>query len=204
MLISVLFEHRGRSSSSAGARLSGWLSGGSANLSVAIVFACTVLLASGASAQTPAPETGPDARKTDLTLTGCLERGTEGDEAGKLVFHNRAGDRQAGTQTGAATTTVRRYLVEPGEGVELGEHVGHRVRITGSIRVDNEPDRRSNAGVTPSLPSGGTGMETIPRPTDEPRDKQEAETLPATDPGSSTLVVTDVETLAATCPQEGR
>ncbi len=49
--------------------------------------------------------------------------------------------------------------------MKLDQHVGHRVTITGTLKVaTNQQPGLSNQGVSPSTPSGSTGMETMPKP----------------------------------------
>ena len=174
---------------------------------------------SAQSAQTPSspnsppniaapPGTTPEDASETLTLTGCLERERGSGGEGRLILKSRAGRQQAGAALpGAATTTLGTYYVESeGDHVDLEANVGHRVEIVGRLRTpDGAPDRRSNAGITPSMPSGGSGMETLPRPTDESREKQRGtdvgETTPETAPPISTVLVAKIRSLEATCPQ---
>ena len=56
-------------------------------------------------------------------------------------------------------------LISTGPSAPSHEHVGHRVQLTGTLRVvTNQQPGLSNQGVSPSTPSGSTGMETMPKP----------------------------------------
>ncbi|HEX7084918.1 MAG TPA: hypothetical protein VF198_01040 [Vicinamibacterales bacterium] len=164
----------------------------------------------GASSQTPQPEgtarqpERPDA-EAPVTLTGCLERRTAapsdrmrphtGNEASEApqqyVLVVRGGDGEP-----AAT----RYTVVPEAGrIDLAPHVGQQVQVRGRLAVA-VPDRKSrgNEGVSPSMPGGSSGMETMPppRPTEE---AQAPDHAPAAPPAASTVTVTAIRMLAATC-----
>jgi hypothetical protein len=105
-----------------------------------------------------------------VTLTGCLERSKP---AG--VTDGRA---QTPSTTKPATAFVLRTdaatpandsrgvvykIISSGPSVRFDEHVGHRVEVTGTLQLaTNQPPAMSNQGVSPSTPSGSTGMETIP------------------------------------------
>ena len=56
-------------------------------------------------------------------------------------------------------------LIASGPAVRLEQHVGHRVQLSGTLRMaTNQQPGLSNQGVSPSTPSGSTGMETMPKP----------------------------------------
>jgi hypothetical protein len=156
------------------------------SLSVAASIATAVLLVPAPSiAQTPtappniaAPQPTPDPRTSQtasapVTLTGCLERSkplsladngktpppTNTDPATAYVLRSEpsAGD--------TAGSTVVYNLISTGPAVKFEEHRGHRVQLTGTLRVTtNQQAGMSNQGVSPSTPSGSTGMETMPKP----------------------------------------
>ncbi|HEX7087051.1 MAG TPA: hypothetical protein VF198_11840 [Vicinamibacterales bacterium] len=158
----------------------------------------------GASSQTPGPEgTAQQPERPDpdapVMLTGCLERGTAapsdrtappaGNEAAEApqqyVLVVRGGDGEP---------AVTRYTVVPEAGrIDLAPHVGHQIQVRGRIAVAAQ-DRKSrgNEGVSPSMPGGSSGMETMPpaRPTGE---------APAAPPAASTVTVTAIRMLAAKC-----
>jgi hypothetical protein len=142
------------------------------------------LLAGPAGAQTPSqapaspappnvaqPHPTPDPQAAaPLTLTGCLARSDSAAQPGANA--DRAGRGPAvefvlkvAGKDGAAPVTYP--VVAATDGVKLAPHVGHRIEITGAYRIaTNQQAGLSNQGVSPSTPSGSTGMETLPRPGD--------------------------------------
>jgi hypothetical protein len=66
---------------------------------------------------------------------------------------------------GTAENAGAYNLIAAGADVRFEEHKGHRVEITGTMRaVTTSQAGLSNHGVSPSTPSGSTGMETTPTP----------------------------------------
>ena len=149
-------------------------------------FAVALLLIAGsAAAQTPptappniaAPHPSPDpkaaAASAPVTLTGCLERskpasvndgGTQTPPNTKpaTTFVLRT---DAATGAGSDSRGVVYKIISSGPSVRFDEHVGHRVEATGTLQVStNQQPAMSNQAVSPSTPSGSTGMETIPAP----------------------------------------
>ena len=159
------------------------------NLCAAAGLAAAVLLgASPSNAQTPAapPTTPPNiaapqptpvdpAAQTSapVTLTGCLERSKPQSlsDSGKTpppvnvdppTAYVLRSEPAAGTAEGQA---VVYNLIATGPSVRLEQHRGHRVQISGTLRmITNQQPGLSNQGVSPSMPSGSTGMETMPKP----------------------------------------
>ena len=150
--------------------------------------AAALLLASPSNAQTPAappttppniaaPQPAPDpvaqTSSAPVTLTGCLERSkpqslSDGGKTPPPVNVNPPtayvlrSEPAAGTAEGQA---VVYNLIASGQAVRLDQHVGHRVQLSGTLRmVTNQQPGLSNQGVSPSTPSGSTGMETMPKP----------------------------------------
>ncbi|HWP99757.1 MAG TPA: hypothetical protein VNK92_04745 [Vicinamibacterales bacterium] len=100
------------------------------------------------------------AEKT-VTISGCLR---EGDQPGTYVLANAdlsalrtepATGTPAGT-TGTAATTGTVRLIGTG-GVNLKEHVGHRVEITGTVAPAGEQARGTTG--TPSAAEAGKEKE---------------------------------------------
>ena len=130
-----------------------------------------LLLPSTSVAQNPpppniaAPPTAPSPQAAEasapVTLTGCLERSKPPNPPPATAYVLRS---EKGT-TAADARTVVYSLIANGPSVKLDQHVGHRVTITGTLRVaTNQQPGLSNQGVSPSTPSGSTGMETLPKP----------------------------------------
>lgn len=162
----------------------------------------------GASSQTPQPEgraqqpERPDP-EAPVTLTGCLERGT--GTASDSAKPRPEGDAAEAPQQyvlvepgGEGESTATRYTVVPEAGrIDLAPHVGQQVQVSGRIAVAVQmPETRSNEGVSPSMPSGSSGMETMPpaRPTEGTQAH-----VPAAPPATSTVTVTAIRMLAAKC-----
>jgi hypothetical protein len=149
------------------------------------VVAAVLLVPAPSIAQTPtpppniaAPQPTPDPKTAQtapapVTLTGCLERT-------KPLSFKDGGKTPPPTHTDPATAYVLRAepstgdtagsavvynLISTGPAVKFEEHRGHRVQISGTLRMTtNQQPGLSNQGVSPSTPSGSTGMETMPKP----------------------------------------
>jgi hypothetical protein len=121
---------------------------------------------------TPAPASAAQI-SAPITLTGCLERTKPQSlsDAGKTpppsnvnppTAYVLRSEPAAGDVEGRA---VVYNLISAGPSVPFHQHVGHRVQLTGTLRVStNQQPGLSNQGVSPSTPSGSTGMETMPKP----------------------------------------
>jgi hypothetical protein len=134
--------------------------------------------------QKPQPkpdEPAPAVRLTrsDLKLTGCLQRGEE--TAGPVRGAAPAGADKAPLAGGfvlrQATPTPSKDMKESGtpagtkeyrlvardDSVKLADHVGHQVSITGQVALGAESGAASTDKATSaSRPSGSTGVETTP------------------------------------------
>jgi hypothetical protein len=108
------------------------------------VFAATCLAAAfavGLSAQQPpqTPSQTADKDKT-VTLTGCVRAG---DQPGSFVLANAKPDDKAPSATGTSGTTpapdtkglenATLRLIGAPASVNLSEHVGHTVQVTGTV-----------------------------------------------------------------------
>lgn len=63
---------------------------------------------------------------------------------------------------------VTYHLIASTKSIDLSSHLNHRVEITGTLRAaTNKQPGMSNAGVSPSTPSGSTGVETMPQPSSD-------------------------------------
>ncbi len=163
----------------------------------------------GASSQTPRPDgraQQPERPEPEasVTLTGCLTRGTDAPS-------DRAAPRPGGeaaeapqpyvlvVQGGEGESTAARYTVVPEAGrIDLAPHVGQQVQVRGRLVVTTQgPESRSNEGVSPSMPGGSTGMETMPPP--QPTEGTAPAHGPAAAPAASTVTVTSIRMVAAQC-----
>jgi hypothetical protein len=117
----------------------------------------------------PSPDPKAAASSAPVTLTGCLERAkpastTDGRHTQPAntnpptAFALRT---EATTASGSSGVVYK--VLSSGPSVQLDQHVGHRVEVTGTLRMaTNQQPGMSNQGVSPSTPSGSTGMETTP------------------------------------------
>ena len=181
--------------------------------------------AAAQSPQTPPPPPNvasprvPDSKMSvdsaPVTLTGCLERAA-GPQA-QTPPASRTGTTPAtGTAvTGASAPFVLRtapkagtqatvyHLFPSNDSVKLSDHVGHRVEVTAALKAaTNSQAGMTNAGVSPSVPGGSTGMETMP--TASP--STGAATAPAA-PGAAVaqpMFVTAVKMLEGSCQAPAR
>ena len=100
---------------------------------VAFAVACAFAMAVHAQeTRTESKVTGGDIKT--VTFTGCVQSGTETTSfvLDKAVPISRTTVTEQPTATsGITTTTTTRYALVPGERVELQEHVGHKVEVTG-------------------------------------------------------------------------
>ena len=158
-------------------------------LCAAAGLAAAVLLgASPSNAQTPAPpppttppniaapQPSPDPsaqNSAPITLTGCLERSKPLSlaDSGKTPPPSNVDPatayvlRSESSEGASENRGVVYNLIATGPSVRLEQHRGHRVQISGTLRMTtNQQPGLSNQGVSPSMPSGSTGMETMPKP----------------------------------------
>lgn len=166
-------------------------------------FAVALLMApSSATAQTPpppappnvaAPHPSPDpkavAASAPVTLTGCLERskpssasaGPSTPATAPMNSPTMFVLRTNPTTPSSGGRGVVYNIVSLAPSVRLEAHVGHTVEVTGTLRMaTNQQPGMSNEGVSPSTPSGSTGMETTP--TSEPATAAQGATPSVTQP----------------------
>ena len=76
---------------------------------------------------------GEDAKT--VTYTGCMQSGPEARTyiLDKIVPLSRTTTRETTGTSGTTTTTTTTYALVPDERVELQQHVGHRVEVTGMM-----------------------------------------------------------------------
>lgn len=121
----------------------------------------------------PSPDPKVAASSAPVTLTGCLERSkpsTVADDGRRTQSAANTNPSTAFVLRADATTAAKGSgvvynVISSGPSVRLDQHVGHRVEVTGTLRMaTNQQPGMSNQGVSPSTPSGSTGMETLPGP----------------------------------------
>lgn len=178
-----------------------------------LIVAVLLLAPPPAAAQTPpatppnvaAPHPSPDpkaaASSAPVTLTGCLERSkppgvTDGRSTQPAADTNPATAfvlRTEGTTASSGSGVVYK-IISSGPSVRLDQHVGHRVEVTGTLRMaTNQQPGMTNQGVSPSTPSGSTGMETTP--TTEPTKAVQGDTPSVTQP----IFVESLKMIGAGC-----
>ena len=190
----------------------------------AVVLAAAVTGAQtpGASSQTPQPHSGsatnqptepaPESTAAPITLVGCIAR-ADAETSAQQAAANRvspqfvlrvSSSRDAGgapQRTGDTPAATQYHLVPSTADLRLADHLGHRVEVRGRLKVAAAGARsRTNQGVSTSVPSGSTGMETIPPPGDKPEARKTTEGGPEM-PVPSMLTVTSVRMLASGCGQ---
>jgi hypothetical protein len=182
-------------------------------------FACAWLMLLGlaappawAQAENPRPQAPPnvaephpdlpdptaESEDAPVSLTGCLRRAK--GEGGSSMLTLVVSPEPAGDGSAAPKTEYRVVAARPD--LKLGDHVGHQVTLMGKLDVGSEdPSRRApepNDLVPPTVPSGSTGVDTIPDP---PRDAAVAGQPPTLGgaPVSSTFLVSEVEMQSSQC-----
>jgi hypothetical protein len=89
-------------------------------------------------------------RAQTITYTGCVQTGSEArtyilDQA-VPVSRTTTTTEQVGT-SGAVVNTVTRYALVPSEKVELVEHVGHKVEVTGMVVPAGQSESRTKTKI---------------------------------------------------------
>lgn len=89
----------------------------------------------GQSGQTGASgQSGMENSEHKITLTGCLQAGTEPNT---YILTNATNSTAKGSSGNEAPSEMARaensYVLVPESGIDLSKHVGHRVRVTGSM-----------------------------------------------------------------------
>jgi hypothetical protein len=180
----------------------------------AIGLVASVGAQSGTS-QTPATTTSKDAR--EITVTGCLQRGADGNFTltnAKMDNMERSGSSTASTTGptgstatsstagGSAMTAGSTWTLEGG--TDLDKHVGHQIQVTGhSIRADRKDDDDAAATSTTTGTTGTSGT-TATGTTGTTGTTGEATATPSaqkTDRGTHTrkLDVTSVKMISSSC-----
>jgi len=96
-------------------------------IGISLALACCLVLA--VAAQTPS--TGTKGQGKEVSLTGCLQSGTE---ANTFILKNIGEQAAAGTERPAELAKAEtEYRLIADANVNLKEHVGHKVEVTGTI-----------------------------------------------------------------------
>jgi len=95
----------------------------------------TVACAVGLSLSAQTPQTATETKGKTLTLTGCLQTGTEPNT---FVLNNvTPGGKETTSTPGAKPDELAKtepsYILSPDAKVSLKEHVGHKIEVTGTL-----------------------------------------------------------------------
>jgi hypothetical protein len=147
----------------------------------------------------PQPDLPDPAHQRDgpVTLSGCLGRAdATADSSPLTLVVNPGASRDAGTRVRA----TRYRVVASRSDVDLLPHVGHQVTLAGKLQTDaigsgdaTAPEATEEM-VPPTVPSGSTGVDTIPDP---PHANDGAAAHATT--MNATLVVESIEMVSGTC-----
>jgi len=82
-----------------------------------------------------APKHKQDSSKDQISLTGCLQTGTEPNTFVLANATTSSAKSKRGKESNQAPSEMARaessYVLVPENGIDLSKHVGHRVRVTG-------------------------------------------------------------------------
>jgi hypothetical protein len=142
---------------------------------VAAAFGCAVTLA----AQTPSRDqqygkTGDKDKGHEVTVTGCLSKGADGN----FMLMNARAENKPSTTTGTSGTTTAPPATSSSTpsstgnamtwklegGTDLEKHVGHKVEVTGRTDWTGPMDRSRNPGDT-TASAAPTTTDPNPNPT---------------------------------------
>ncbi len=131
-------------------------------LCVAAAFGCAVTLA----AQTPANQqygkTGDKDKGHEVTVTGCLSKGADGN----FIIMNARAENKPSTTTGtsgtttttppasgstSSSTTAMTWKLEGG--TDLDKHVGHKIEVTGRTDWTGTMDRKPGDTTASAAPT---------------------------------------------------
>ena len=129
--------------------------------SFAFALGCTAIALNAQETKTRTETRSSGGQAQVVTYTGCVQTGTEAKTyvLDKVVPVTRTTTTE--TPTSSTTTSSTSYVLVPGETVQVQEHVGHKVEVTGMLipagdsktetttRVDREdaPDTKTRERV---------------------------------------------------------
>jgi cytochrome c-type biogenesis protein CcmE len=104
-----------------------------AGLAVAVGFSMAIGVSAQDTKTTTVTKTD-GAKAQTITYTGCIQGGTESKNyvLGKVMPVGRSTETTIGT-AGTTTTTTTTYALVPGERVEIQQHMGQKVEVTGMM-----------------------------------------------------------------------
>ena len=166
--------------------------------------ACAVALAAQAPYDPQAQrKPTPASEEKSVSVTGCLKAG---DTADTFVLTNAKADAPAATEkpgtvptTPAIPENATLRLIGAPASLDLKNHVGHTVQLTGMI-VPQGPKATPPAGTTGTTPPTATPPPAAPTPTPTPPAATPPMATPPTVPPTQTLNVKAMKHIAGTCP----
>ena len=126
--------------------------------SFAIALVCVVTLHAQETTTTTKTEVkGKDAKI--VTYAGCLQTGAE--PRSFVLAKVMPVDRTTTTEVGTSGTTTTSYVLVPGENVELQQHVGHKVEVTGVMIPAGESKTETKTKIERENPPDTTIKERV-------------------------------------------
>jgi hypothetical protein len=108
-----------------------------------VALSCAFALNGIARAQEPQTKVKTEGGAQTVTYTGCMQAGTE---TRSYILQNVVPVSTSRTVgTGGAVTTTTTYALVPEEKVELQQHVGHKVEVTGVLIPAGKGDAKYEA-----------------------------------------------------------
>lgn len=150
--------------------------------SFAFALGCMALAAHAQETTTKTETKSSGGPVQTVTYTGCVQTGTQAKTyvLDKVVPVTRTTTTE--TPTSSSTTSSTSYILVPGEKVQVQEHVGHKVEVTGML-----------------IPGGNIRTETRTRTEREDADDTRTRERVETKNAPPQFRVTSIKTLAETC-----
>jgi len=150
--------------------------------SFALALGCAAITAHAQDTTTTTRTRSSGGEVKTVTYTGCVQTGTQAKSyiLDKVVPVTRTTTTE--TPTSSTSTTTTTYVLVPGEKIDVQEHVGHKVEVTGTL-----------------IPAGNVKTETTTRVDRE--DGKDTKTRERVESRSSTpqFRVTSIKSLAESC-----
>jgi len=150
--------------------------------SVGFALACTGLVAHAQETKTTTETRTSGGQAQTVTYTGCVAAGTQAKTfvLDKVVPVTKTTTTE--TPTSSTTTSSTSYVLVPGETVQVQQHVGHKVEVTGML-----------------IPGGDSKVETTTRVDREDAPDSKSRERVETKNAAPQFRVTSIKTLAETC-----
>ena len=150
--------------------------------SFAFALACAGLVAQAQETKTRTETKSSGGQPQVVTYTGCVQTGTQAKTfvLDKVVPVTKTTTTE--TPTSSTTTTSTSYVLVPGETVQVQEHVGHKVEVTGML-----------------IPGGDTKTETTTRTDREDAKDTKTRERVETKNAMPEFRVTSIKTIGQSC-----